>query len=98
MAARELKQIERQLILYDIFQQNDEDTRLSTIMFHLPGMNVRTLQRDIKDLTDAGLLQVCYHTACGGTNDNESLNSIFPYKLNCCILISRDASILQSTL
>lgn len=40
MAARELKQIERQLILYDIFQQNDEDTRLSTIMFHLPGMNV----------------------------------------------------------
>ena len=49
MAARELKQIERQLILYDIFQQNDEDTRLSTIMFHLPGMNVRTLQRDIKN-------------------------------------------------
>ena len=60
MAARELKQIERQLILYDIFQQNDEDTRLSTIMFHLPGMNVRTLQRDIKDLTDAGLLRVYF--------------------------------------
>lgn len=60
MAARELKQIERQLILYDIFRQNDEDTRLSTIMFHLPGINVRTLQRDIKDLTDAGLLQVYF--------------------------------------
>ena len=60
MAARVLKQIERQLILYDIFQQNDEDTRLSTIMFHLPGMNMRTLQRDIKDLTDAGLLQVYF--------------------------------------
>lgn len=60
MAARELKQIERQLILYDIFQQNDEDTRLSTITHHLPGINLRTLQRDIKDLTDAGLLQVYF--------------------------------------
>lgn len=60
MAARVLKQIERQLILYDIFQQNDEDTRLSTIMYHLPGINVRTLQRDIRDLTDAGLLQVYF--------------------------------------
>ena len=60
MAARKLKQIERQLILYDIFQQNDEDTRLSTIMYHLPGINVRTLQRDIRDLTDAGLLQVYF--------------------------------------
>lgn len=60
MAAKELKQIERQLILYDIFQQNDEDTRLSTIMYHLPGLNVRTLQRDIRDLTDAGLLQVYF--------------------------------------
>ena len=60
MAARELKQIERQLILYDIFQQNDEDTRLDTIMYHLPGINVRTLQRDIKDLTAAGLLQVYF--------------------------------------
>ena len=60
MAAKVLKQIERQLILYDIFQQNDEDTRLSTIMYHLPGINVRTLQRDIRDLTDAGLLQVYF--------------------------------------
>ena len=60
MAGRELKQIERQLILYDIFQQNNEDTRLSTIMFHLPGINVRTLQRDIRDLTDAGLLRVYF--------------------------------------
>ena len=60
MAARELKQIERQLILYDIFQQNEEDTRLDTIMYHLPGINVRTLQRDIKDLTDTGLLQVYF--------------------------------------
>ena len=60
MAARVLKQIERQLILYDIFQQNDEDTRLSTITYHLPGINVRTLQRDIKDLTDAGLLRVYF--------------------------------------
>ena len=42
--------------------------------------------------------QICYHTACGGTNDDESFDSIFPYRLNGCILIFRDASILQSTL
>lgn len=60
MAGRELKQIERQLILYDIFQQNYEDTRLSTIKFHLPGINTRTLQRDIRDLMDAELIQVYY--------------------------------------
>lgn len=60
MGAKELKQIERQLILYDIFQQNDEDTRVDTIMYHLPGMSIRMLQRDIKDLTDAGLLQVYF--------------------------------------
>lgn len=60
MAAKELKQLERQLILYDIFQTNDEDTRLDTIKYHLPGISVRTLQRDIKDLTDAGVLQVYF--------------------------------------
>ena len=58
--AREVKQIERQLILYDIFQTNDEDTRLSTIRYHLPGITMRTLQRDIRDLTDAGVLQVYF--------------------------------------
>ena len=60
MAARNLKQLERQLILYDIFQTNDEDTRLDTIKLHLPGIKMRTLQRDIKDLTDAGVLQVYF--------------------------------------
>lgn len=60
MATRKLKQLERQLILYDIFQQNDEDTRMDTIIHHLPGINVRTLQRDIRDLTDAGVLQVYF--------------------------------------
>ena len=60
MAAKVLKQIERQLILYDIFQTNEEDTRMSTIRYHLPGINVRTLQRDIKDLADAGVLQVYF--------------------------------------
>lgn len=50
MAAKKLKQIERQFILYDIFQQNNEDTRMGTIKHHLRGINVRTLQRDIKDL------------------------------------------------
>lgn len=60
MADKPLKQIERQLILYDIFQQNDEDTRVSTIRYHLPGINMRTLQRDIKDLMDADLIQVYF--------------------------------------
>lgn len=49
-------------------------------------------------LTKNLFLQICYHTACGGTNDDESFDSIFPYRLNGCILIFRDASILQSTL
>lgn len=60
MAGRELKQIERQLILYDIFQQSYEDIRMDTITFHLPGINMRTLQRDIRDLLDAGLIQVYF--------------------------------------
>lgn len=60
MAGRELKQIERQLILYDIFQQSYEDIRMDTITFHLPGINMRTLQRDIRDLMDAGLTQVYF--------------------------------------
>ena len=55
-----LKQLERQLILYDIFQTNDEDTHMDTIRYHLPGIKVRTLQRDIKDLSDAGVLQVYF--------------------------------------
>ena len=79
MGARELKQIERQLILYDIFQRNDEDTRLSTIMYHLPGMNLRMLQRDIRDLTDAGLLLVYFfrdmdaYINCGEHREEEGL-------------------------
>ena len=60
MARQLLKQIERQLILYDIFQTNEEDTRISTIKYHLPGMNARMLQRDIRDLTEAGLVQVYF--------------------------------------
>lgn len=60
MAARVLKQLERQLILYDIFQTNYEDTRLDTIQYHLPGIKIRTLQRDIKDLSDAGVLLVYF--------------------------------------
>lgn len=60
MGEQRLKQIERQLILYDIFQQNDEDTKISTIMYHLPGMTKRTLQRDIRDLMDANVLNVYF--------------------------------------
>lgn len=65
MEWKELKQIERQLILYDIFRTNDEDTRLSTIRYHLPGINIRTLQRDINDLMDAELIQVYYSRDIG---------------------------------
>ena len=60
MEYHKLKQIERQLILYDIFWSNDEDTRISTIKYHLPGITMRTLQRDICDLKDANLIHVYF--------------------------------------
>ena len=60
LAERKVKQIKRQLILYDIFQQNNEDSRFSTIRYHLPGINKRTLQRDIQDLMDAGVIRVYF--------------------------------------
>ena len=65
MAYKVLKQIERQLILYDIFQQNNEDTRFSTINYHLPGITKRTLQRDIQDLAEAGVLRVYFSRDIG---------------------------------
>ncbi len=55
-----LKQIERQLILYDIFSSNDEDTKISTIKYHLPGITIRTLQRDIRDLKDANVINIYF--------------------------------------
>ena len=57
---QQIKQIERQLILYDIFRSNGEDTRKSTIEYLLPGVSFRTIQRDLRDLKDAGLLYVYY--------------------------------------
>lgn len=55
----ELKQIERQLILYDVFRYFEEVT-FRDIEFVLPGLGKRMIQRDIKDLTDAGLIHVSY--------------------------------------
>ena len=55
----ELNQIERQLILYDVFISLEEVT-YGDIRFALPKVEKRTLQRDIKDLKDAGLICVSY--------------------------------------
>lgn len=46
--------------MYDIFSSNDEDTRISTIKYHLPGITIRTLQRDIRDLKDANVINIYF--------------------------------------
>lgn len=60
----ELNQTERQLILYEMFlsfpYQIDEVITYSDIRFIFGKLEKRTLQRDIRDLTDAGLLCVKY--------------------------------------
>ncbi len=60
----ELNQTERQLILYEMFlsfpYQIDEVITYGDIRFILGKLEKRTLQRDIRDLTDAGLLCVKY--------------------------------------
>lgn len=58
----ELKQIERQLILYDVFRYFEEVT-FRDIEFVLPGLGKRMIQRDIRDLTNAGLIHVSYDRA-----------------------------------
>jgi len=55
----ELNQTERQLIVYDVFR-TFEEVRYGDIQFVLRKFEKRTLQRDIRDLTDAGLLCVKY--------------------------------------
>lgn len=60
----ELNQTERQLILYEMFTlfpyQIGEVITYGDIQFILGKLEKRTLQRDIRDLTDAGLLCVKY--------------------------------------
>lgn len=56
----ELGQIERQLIVYDVFLTFDQIT-YGDIRFVLEKFERRTLQRDIRDLIDAGLLLVKYN-------------------------------------
>ena len=58
----EIKQIERQLIIYDVFRYFEEVT-YRDIEFVLPGLGKRMLQRDIRDLTNAGLIHVSYDRA-----------------------------------
>lgn len=55
----EVKQTERQLVLYDVFMAFDKVT-YGDISFALGDIGKRTLQRDIKDLKDAGLVYVKY--------------------------------------
>lgn len=55
----EINQIERQLILYDVFSTFKQAT-YGDIKVVLRKIEKRTLQRDIKDLTDAGLINVKY--------------------------------------
>lgn len=55
----ELNQIERQLILYDVFTTFEKIT-CGDIQFVLRKIEKRTLQRDVRDLMDAGLISVKY--------------------------------------
>lgn len=54
-----INQIERQLILYDLFTSLEVIT-YGDIRFVLGKVEKRTLQRDLRDLTAAGLLSVKY--------------------------------------
>ena len=55
----ELNQVERQLILYDVFQTFDKVT-YGDIRFVFKKIDKRTLQRDVRDLMNAGLISVKY--------------------------------------
>lgn len=59
MQYKKMTQLERQLILLDLFNRN-EFLEFSQIQAALPLVKMRTLQRDVKDLTDAGLVSVTY--------------------------------------
>ena len=54
-----LSQIERQLLLYELFMVNSESVSKELIKRCLP-ISDRMLQRDLKDLTEAGLISVKY--------------------------------------
>lgn len=55
----ELSQVERQLLLYELFIFNKESVTKELIKRCLP-ISDRMLQRDLKDLTEAGLINVKY--------------------------------------
>lgn len=51
---------------------------------------------------DSNIYQICYHAACGGTNDDESnpplLSFLLHINLKLLYVYSGDTGILQSTL
>lgn len=55
----ELSQVERQLLLYELFLFNEESVTRELIKRCIP-ISDRMLQRDLKHLTEAGLICVCY--------------------------------------
>lgn len=55
----EIRQTERQMILYDLFSTL-EAVSYSDIRFVLKQVEKRTLQRDLKDLSMAGMVHVTY--------------------------------------
>jgi DNA-binding HxlR family transcriptional regulator len=77
----ELNQMERQLILYDIFRMFRE-VKYSDIRFVLKKVEKRTLQRDVRDLIDAGLISVKYSKqAAAYLPDGEETGEISEYAL-----------------
>ena len=58
MGAIELTPTDRQLLLYDIFK-GSQQVELADITSRLP-MGRKMIQRDMKTLVDAGLMEVCY--------------------------------------
>ena len=58
MGAKELTQTDRQLLLYDILK-GSQQVELADITSRLP-MGRKMIQRDMKTLVDAGLMEVCY--------------------------------------
>ena len=54
-----LSQVERQLLLHELFMFNSESVTKELIKHCLP-ISDRMLQRDLKDLTEAGLIRVKY--------------------------------------
>ena len=92
MGAIELTPTDRQLLLYDIFK-GSQQVELADITSRLP-MGRKMIQRDMKTLVDAGLMEVCYcakqkgqpHALCiGGKHpgtEEQKISSLVKIKPN----------------